>query len=174
MVFDPTLIDRCAVGLSSEELEACNEDTNTGGREGRCCKVWGGSMSWRDPTEQEMEAALKDIRDGATSDDVDKATAIFKNWWHQTAGADLDAMLPKRVAYGAADLRIIGRGMAELVGKPNMDDEEAVELGIAFYALGKVARIVSGFTTGGDRTDSWHDLSVYSMMARSVRDGIPL
>lgn len=137
----------------------------------------GSNLLFRPPVYEEdtlniqEDKTVQDIRD---AENTDEATRQFMEWWQLTSNRDLNAMLPKRVSYGAADLRIIGRAMAELVGKPEMSDEEAVELGIAFYAVGKCARIISGFTTGGDRTDSWHDLTVYSLMARSVRDGVPL
>ncbi len=170
MVYDPTRT--CAeIGPI-----ACELDTGTCGREGSCCLIYDPTEdTWVDGPDTDEEAPdVRDIRDADDSAAVGKETRQFIDWWERTSEKDLRVMLPKRVAYGAADLRIIGRGMAELVGKPEMSDEEAVELGVAFYALGKVARIVSGFTTGGDRTDSWHDLTVYSMMARACRSGVAL
>jgi hypothetical protein len=50
------------------------------------------------------------------------------------------------------------------------------ELGVAFYALGKMARIMGAYADGlAPSDDSWHDLAIYARMAQRVRhaDGWP-
>ena len=94
----------------------------------------------------------------------------LQDWWHHTSKAEIDSMLPKVTEYGAHDLKIIGDAMMlmrpELRGK--IDPEE---LAIAFYALGKIGRIIGAYADGvAPSDDSWHDLAIYARMAQRVRD----
>jgi hypothetical protein len=44
-------------------------------------------------------------------------------------------------------------------------------MAIAFYLLGKATRVFGAYQRGGRPSDdTWHDLTVYSMMARRVRE----
>jgi len=95
---------------------------------------------------------------------------FLETWWEDTTDAELMSMLPKVIEYGSNDLKIIGDIMLmlkpELRGKINPE-----ELGIAFYALGKMARIMGAYSDGiAPSDDSWHDLAIYSRMAQRVRN----
>jgi hypothetical protein len=89
----------------------------------------------------------------------------LSDWWPEIAARDLAAFRPKLEQYGSHDLLVVGTGL-----NPDQEPAEAMEAGCAFYALGKVARVVEAVRTGRDPgDDSWHDLTVYSMMARRIR-----
>lgn len=88
-------------------------------------------------------------------------------WWVNQAQDELLAMAPKVKEYSAHDLEVMGKAM-EALGVPK---GSGVEAAIAFYALGKIARIVGALGEGAEPSeDSWHDLAVYSRMALRVRD----
>ena len=97
-------------------------------------------------------------------------TDYLETWWEDTTEDELRSMLPKVIEYGSHDLGVIGDIMMlmrpELRGKVH-----PAELGIAFYALGKVARIMGAYADDiAPSDDSWHDLAIYARMAQRVRD----
>lgn len=99
----------------------------------------------------------------------------IKAWWHSVAQADIEAMLPKITEYGgteegSADLQIMGNALAELCGMHGAPDAVKQEMACWFYALGKISRLVSDYKQGKPgKVDTWHDLTVYSMMARRLQ-----
>lgn len=67
-------------------------------------------------------------------------------------------------------------GMAQLVTPPaHLTDENSrriymTEAALAFYAMGKIGRIVSSYRRSMvPSDDSWHDLEVYAAMAAKIR-----
>lgn len=93
-------------------------------------------------------------------------------WWMEHASEEAKRTVPKAIEYGADDLLQIGRQMANTAGRDlgDLSDAEAVELGIAFYAYGKLARIMAAIKEGRTpNVDSWFDLAVYAKMAQRVR-----
>lgn len=92
-------------------------------------------------------------------------------WWNNTTQAEIEAMMPKVTEYGATDLMWVGRQMAEATGRPDIDNEEAAELGIYWFILGKIARWHAAVTEGRRPSDdTLHDLGIYARMAQRVRD----
>lgn len=92
-------------------------------------------------------------------------------WWMTTSYGEIDSMMPKVVEYGATDLMWVGRQMAEATGRPDITDEEAAELGIYWFILGKIARWHAAVTEGRRPSDdTLHDLGIYARMAQRVRD----
>jgi hypothetical protein len=92
------------------------------------------------------------------------------DWWASVAAADVEPAAVKAKEYGSTDLVIIGRAMREMIGIPDgiVSDEE---IGVVFYTLGKVARAVSAIGSGQRPSDdTWHDITVYAMMVRRVRE----
>lgn len=88
-------------------------------------------------------------------------------WWRETAEEEISQTVEKAIEYSASDLVDIGRG---LLGG-NRTDEEYTEAGIAFYALGKVSRIMGAIREGRRPSyDSWLDLGVYARMAQRTRE----
>lgn len=91
-------------------------------------------------------------------------------WWAAVAAEDVEPAAIKAKEYGSTDLVIIGRTMREMIGIPPdvVTDEE---IGIMFYGLGKIARAISAIGAGRKPSDdTWHDITVYSMMVRRVRE----
>jgi hypothetical protein len=75
----------------------------------------------------------------------------------------------KAHAYGATDLLVMAKGMQAI--QPNLTEQAALEAALAFYALGKLGRILSAFGEGKPTPeDSWLDLEVYALMAQKVRE----
>jgi hypothetical protein len=94
-------------------------------------------------------------------------------WWVEMARQEIEPMLGKMVEYGgngrAEDLIQIGQTVALTAGR-KVDDEEATELGIYFYLIGKMARWTAAVVEG-DRPsdDTLHDISVYTRMTQRAR-----
>lgn len=96
-------------------------------------------------------------------------------WWQKAAADDAEDFSAKADEYGSADLDLIGQALMLTMDK--FPDEArtpqlARELGIAYYLLGKVSRMVGAYADGRvPSDDTWHDASVYSMMGRFNRAG---
>ena len=90
----------------------------------------------------------------------------LRDWWAAKTARDIDAMLPKVAEYSASDLQVIGSGLV-----PHLSPALQAEAAIAFYLLGKAARLTGSFMEGKTpNVDSWDDAAVYSMMGRRVRE----
>lgn len=91
-------------------------------------------------------------------------------WWSVVADSDVGPAEIKAKEYGSLDLKIIGSTLREMVGiAPDIISDE--EIGMTFYLLGKVARAVSAISAGRKPSDdTWHDVVVYGMMVRRVRE----
>lgn len=96
-------------------------------------------------------------------------------WWMEVAWQDVLAAIPKTNEYsgsqgGSADLRLMGDNLAELMGWRGVSDAVKQELAVWFYVQGKAARLVSDYQQQREgKDDTWHDISVYSMMARRLQ-----
>ena len=106
-------------------------------------------------------------------------------WWHELVEQDLKPLLPKIAEYTSADLEVMGAVMQEwgLVGsegdgsaRPSTADSPGasapgMEAACLWYILGKVARCVAAYKEGRlPSEDTLHDISVYAMMARRIRE----
>jgi hypothetical protein len=97
-------------------------------------------------------------------------------WWRNLADEEIAEVVVKATEYGATDLRDLGAQILEMAGRgrgiqqlPCSYDQWATEIGIAFYAMGKLARIAAAIKEGRRPSyDSWHDLGVYARMAQRV------
>lgn len=97
----------------------------------------------------------------------------LRQWWNRTADCDISSSLDKIVAYGgsgpAYDLVATGHDLAAMNGR-KVSDEEAVEMGIAFYLSSKVNRWMAAIIDGRRPSDDTIlDITYYSMMARRNR-----
>ena len=109
----------------------------------------------------------------------DPTARLLMEWWLGTAYEDCLASVPKIKEYGASgeshddgssDLRVIGTNLAELIGWKNSDDAVCQEMGAWFYLQGKVARLINDYRCRRHgKADSWHDATVYTMMARRLQ-----
>lgn len=87
-------------------------------------------------------------------------------WWLAKAQRDIGAMAPKVAEYSSSDLLVIGAGIV-----PSMSPQAQAEAAVAFYLLGKAARLTGAFIEGRvPHIDSWDDAAVYSMMGRRIRE----
>lgn len=99
--------------------------------------------------------------------DVQKAEQELTEWWLAMAQYEVDRTVPKVVEYSSSDLVDIGRGVLG----DGYSVEEYTEAGIAFYALGKVSRIMGAIRERRRPSDdSWFDLGVYARMAQRTRE----
>jgi hypothetical protein len=90
-------------------------------------------------------------------------------WWLQLAREEIQRTVPKAVEYSATDLADIGHQIARTAGR-KVSDEEAAELGVYFYLVGKLARW-TGAVTQGERPsdDTIFDMGVYIRMVQRIR-----
>lgn len=99
---------------------------------------------------------------------------LLTEWWLGHAAMEVEQTVAKMEEYGSGDLVEVGRQMAKMCDSDRtvLSPVDAMELGIAFYVLGKVARITSAIERG-DRpsNDTWFDLSVYAKMVLAARAG---
>lgn len=96
-------------------------------------------------------------------------THELRRWWMELAGEEFDRTAPKAVEYGATDLRDIGLTLARAMGRV-VDDEEAAELGVYFYLLGKMSRWTDAVCRGERPSDdTLFDTGVYVRMAQRIR-----
>lgn len=93
-------------------------------------------------------------------------------WWYTQAQREVAGVIDKAIEYGAADLKVMGKAMLCLIpGGDEQPERVGLELAIAFYALGKVARIFGAFERGGVPSDDcWDDLGIYCRMAQHTRE----
>lgn len=105
----------------------------------------------------------------------DNKVAKLAAWWEKTAEDDFGATIPKMEQYGGGeegsdDLLIMGYALSRLhipEGTPAAVNQEAA---CWLYSLGKIARLVTDYNRGEPgKPDHWHDLTVYSMMARRLQ-----
>jgi hypothetical protein len=109
-----------------------------------------------------------------------RAKAKLRNWWIGYATSEIDAMMDKLAEYGTGDLHEIGRQMMKvrgvdidaLIDEHGLDqtNTQMYELGIMFYTLGKIQRVITAAEQGRVASDdTWHDLAVYSKMVLAGR-----
>jgi hypothetical protein len=123
--------------------------------------------------DERTDDGFPEMFNSPAADDVHPLEANLRNWWMRTAAEDIEPMLGKLGEYGSADLKLMGVAMQCLAAAPAQEItlEEGIERAIAFYELGKVARLFGAFEIGiTPSPDTLHDGTVYSMMLRRVRE----
>ncbi len=125
-----------------------------------------GSTVWTDLPDGERELLMQhttwtDLRAAAT-EPLDK-------WWLKVAREEMEPTVDKAREYGSTDLIDIGLMLARTMGR-HVDAEEAAELGVFFYLIGKIARWQSAIERG-DRPsdDTIFDIGIYCRMAQRIR-----
>lgn len=115
------------------------------------------------------------------SNPYEGAVADCYDWWMKTAAADFAQMAPKIESYGgsihgSADLEVMGNALATLLSERGIVDADELsdpvsqEIATWLYALGKISRLISDYRAGRPgNADSWHDLTVYALMARRIQ-----
>ncbi len=91
-------------------------------------------------------------------------------WWLDHAHVEAQQTVAKMTEYGAGDLIAIGHKMAQMTNGRTLDDDQAFELGVLFYLIGKVERVVSATERGEQASDdTWFDIAVYAKMTQARR-----
>lgn len=93
------------------------------------------------------------------------------DWWMNNAERAIELIAPKAVEYSAIDLIEYGRTLALVMELDHVvTDEEATELGIWGYLVGKVARWTGAIKEGRRVSDDTiFDIKVYATMAERTR-----
>jgi hypothetical protein len=114
---------------------------------------------------------VSDIDDGTKSENQLMAEALG-NWWIDKAHDEIRMVAPKAVEYSAIDLIEYGRTLALVMGLNHaVTEEEATEIGIWGYLVGKVARWTGAIKEGRRVSeDTIFDINIYSKMAMRNRD----
>lgn len=91
-------------------------------------------------------------------------------WWREHAAAESASMIAKLDEYGTGDLREIGQRLAALAGWKNCTTQQAYELGVMFYLIGKMQRVITATELQRAASDdTWHDIAVYAKMVLAAR-----
>lgn len=91
------------------------------------------------------------------------------DWWMDTASSEVELTVPKAIEYGSTDLIDIGLMLGRTM-KRAISEEEAAELGVFFYLIGKIARWQSAIQRGERPSDdTLLDIGVYVRMAQRIR-----
>lgn len=91
-------------------------------------------------------------------------------WWLADAREVAEATMPKAVEYGSTELIETGRVLADQMGMGSVSDQEAMEVTIYAYMLGKMGRWSSAIKRGARVSDDTIlDLQVYATMIRKIR-----
>lgn len=94
----------------------------------------------------------------------------LEEWWLAMAREEIERTVPKAIEYGSGDLIDIGRAMARVMGREVENDVDAIELGIYFYEVGKMARWTDAVRHGRRVSDdTLFDLGVYIRMLQRAR-----
>jgi len=96
----------------------------------------------------------------------------LNDWWMENARQAVEHVTPKAVEYSAIDLIEYGRTLALVmdIGHP-ISDEEATEIGIWGYLVGKVARWTGAIKEGRRVSDDTiFDIKIYATMAERSRE----
>jgi hypothetical protein len=101
-------------------------------------------------------------------------TGELAEWWRALSEKEIAQTIAKAQEYGGDDLAYMGAILQDAIRGPEVIREEtsrAAETAVAFYALGKITRIIGALKEGRKPSDdSWLDLHVYAGMAIRIRE----
>lgn len=109
-------------------------------------------------------------------DPAEERWALIEEWMRKTFEDDLRRCRAKALEYGSADLVIMGKAMEALLPQGDSLDHDSreragLEMAIGFYLMGKTARLFGAWNKAREPAeDTWHDGTIYSLMARYVRE----
>jgi hypothetical protein len=91
-------------------------------------------------------------------------------WWVKEAEREATKLVPKAQEYGSYDLQFLGQFLADVIGQ-DYETAEAMEAGIIFYLIGKIARLASSVKDGGQASDdTYRDIAIYAKMVLYIRE----
>lgn len=131
----------------------------------------------RGETKDLGDFAAQYLEDGETRDfvceafePVEDAIHDIQVWWESQANKDAVLVSEKFKEYGTTALSDLGYQMAELMGWDRPSRQEAQELAVYYFMLGKMARWKNALLRGeGVSNDTLTDLACYAMIARKAR-----
>ena len=96
-------------------------------------------------------------------------TDELTDWWMRRSRTDARNVVPKAIQYGPWSMVRLGQNLAKLAGR-EVTDEEAIEIAIWCYILGKIERWTDAVIQGRRPVDDIiDDICIYAMMARRTR-----
>lgn len=104
-----------------------------------------------------------------------KQEKILRKTWDDLNAEEANKVVPKAIEYGSGDLKLMGYAMKQLLNSPrarahDWTEPESMEIAIAFYILGKIARMLSAYERGAMPADDQpHDIGVYTRMVQVLR-----
>lgn len=111
---------------------------------------------------------------GGKPEPIETDQLMYLHKWMAEHHARLQQMTGEKAhEYGSLDLSIMGASMSKLWPGIGESAPPAAQLqaAIAFYLMGKVARVLSALAEGKPPpTDSWLDAEVYAMMGGYVQE----
>lgn len=118
-----------------------------------------------------MAEVVKNDDEARDWNEADQLEMALQDWWQTKALEEVTAVAPKAVEYSSVDLVWIGRTLGLILGRDGLDDEEATELGIFFYEVGKIGRWIGAIKEGRRPSDdTLFDAGIYIKMAQRNRD----
>lgn len=124
-------------------------------------------VSW--PTPDEWQSFVFQNAMSSAPEPLDSEREL-RAWWFDKAESEIELVVPKAVEYGSTDLIDIGLMLARTMRR-TITEEEAAELGVFFYLIGKIARWQSAIERGERPSDdTLLDIGVYVRMAQRIRD----
>jgi hypothetical protein len=121
---------------------------------------------------------LFDDSDTPTTDRIVSANGVIdpakperlrelERWLRSNFESTLEDAVRKADQYGSDDIGIMAAALTPVLPHGPLSSKQAV---IAFYAMGKLSRILGAIQDGQEPTqDSWQDLRVYATMGEKVR-----
>jgi hypothetical protein len=101
---------------------------------------------------------------------LNPAAADFTKWAEDWLSDTAPQVQAKAEQYGSNSLAAMGHLAARMQGR-KVSEIEALEVGCAVYAFGKMERVMDAVLRGGmPGRDTWHDLAVYSLMVLFMRE----
>lgn len=96
--------------------------------------------------------------------------AGFEQWWLDLVSKRAPVIESKAKEYGSNSLAEVGRLVARMQGR-EIEVSEALQLGCAFYAYGKMQRVADSMIRGAlPSADTIEDLMIYAAMMRYISE----
>lgn len=93
------------------------------------------------------------------------------SWWVAYARDAAERTVPKAVEYGSVELVEAGRTLARLMGRGEVSDQEAMEVQIYQYVMGKMGRWTAAMSRDERVSDDTiFDILVYATMVAKIRE----
>lgn len=117
------------------------------------------------PTEHTVrdgnENPIRVVREGPVAD--------LEAWLRNVFTTELPGTLDKAELYGAADLQVMADAMGVMIPSIAGDNGLKLQAAVAFYTLGKVARVIGALRDGRSPSeDTWYDTHIYGLMGLKV------